>query len=167
VLLRRIARPLFTSWFVAEGVDALRHPSAHVAAAREGLVALHDDVRKVPALAGALDRALTSLSDRQLGIVVRVHGAAMLVAAGSLALGKAPRAAGTALAVLTAPIVITSLPAGKVRGNDAEAARRRTLWSSASALGGALIAAGDLAGRPGVVWRVQAAREAKAAAREG
>jgi hypothetical protein len=27
MLLRRIARPLFASWFLSEGVDALRRPA--------------------------------------------------------------------------------------------------------------------------------------------
>lgn len=161
MLLRRVARPLFASWFVVEGVDAVRHPTAHAAAARDGLAALRSRTEGKAALAG-VERALDlPLTDRQLALVVQAHGAATALAAGALALGKAPRTAGLALAVLTAPLVVASAPTGKVR-DEAEAARRRRFWSSLSALGGALIAAGDLAGRPGVAWRVHAAREAHA-----
>lgn len=165
MLLRLFARPLFASWFVAEGMDALRHPSVHATAGREGLAALHGHVGRLPGVAQALDHALTSVSDRQLGLVVRAHGAATVVAAGALATGKAPRAAGCALAVLTVPVVVASLPSRRAT-TAAEAARRRKFWSSLSALGGALLAAGDLAGRPGIAWRVHAAREARAAAAE-
>jgi uncharacterized membrane protein YphA (DoxX/SURF4 family) len=165
VLLRLIARPLFASWFVAEGVDALRHPALHATAGREGLAALHGHVGRFPGLSQALDSALTSVSDRQLGLVVRAHGAATVVAAGALATGKAPRTAGLTLAVLTVPIVVASLPSRR-SGGEAEALRRRRFWSSVTALGGALLAAGDLAGRPGVAWRIQAAHEARAAAAE-
>jgi uncharacterized membrane protein YphA (DoxX/SURF4 family) len=166
VLLRPFARPLFASWFVAEGIDALRHPAVHATAGREGLAALHGHVGRLPGLSQALDHALTTVTDTQLGLVVRAHGAATIVAAGALATGKAPRTAGLALAVLTVPVVVASLPAGR-SGGEAEALRRRRFWSSVSALGGALLAAGDLAGRPGMAWRVQAAREARAAAAEG
>ena len=169
MLLRRIARPLFASWFVAEAVDGIRHPATHATSVREGIAALRGHAGRVPGLTDVLDTALTSVSDRQLGVVVRVHGVATVAAAGALALGRAPRTSALALALLTVPVVVASLPAGKVLASapdDAEAARRHTFWSSLTALGGALLAAGDLAGRPGMAWRVQAAREAKAAARE-
>ena len=165
MLLRRIARPLFASWFVVEAVDGLRHPAVHTTAVREGVAALRGHVRRVPALTDALDTALTSVTDQQLGLLVRAHGVATVAAAGALALGKAPRTAGLALAVLAAPVVVASLPSGRVFAaapDEAEGARRQKFWSAVSALGGALLAAGDLAGRPGVAWRVHAAREAKA-----
>lgn len=169
MLLRRIARPLFASWFVVEAVDGIRHPSAHATSVREGLAALRGHVRRVPALTDALDTALTSVTDRQLGLVVQAHGVATVAAAGALAAGKAPRTAGLALAVLAVPVVVASLPSGRVltkAPDEAEAARRQKFWSSLSALGGALLAAGDLAGRPGVAWRVHAAHEARAAAHD-
>lgn len=166
MLLRHIARPLFASWFVAEGLDALRHPAVHATAGREGLAALHGYVGHFPGLAEGLDHALTTVTDRQLGVIASAHGAATVVAASALAAGKAPRTAGLALAVLAVPIVVTSLPAGRAKG-EAEAARRKRFWQSLGALGGALLAAGDLAGRPGVAWRIRAAREARAAAAEG
>jgi uncharacterized membrane protein YphA (DoxX/SURF4 family) len=161
VLLRPIARPLFASWYVVEGVDAVRHPGRHAAAAREGVAALRE--RAGGRLAG-LDSD-SSLTDRQLATVVQVHGAATVAAAGFLALGKAPRTAGVALAVLTVPLVVANLPTGKVRDEE-DAARRRRFWTSLSALGGALLAAGDLAGRPSMAYRVHAAREARSATRD-
>jgi uncharacterized membrane protein YphA (DoxX/SURF4 family) len=165
VLLRRIARPLFASWFIAEGVDALRHPTVHATAAREGIAALHGYVGHLPVTSDALDHALTSVTDAQLGVIVSAHGAATVVAAGALAAGKAPRTAALALAVLAVPIVVASLPSGRAK-DAAEVDRRKRFWSSLGALGGALLAASDLAGRPGIAWRVHAAHEARAAAAE-
>ncbi|MBN9376137.1 MAG: DoxX family protein, partial [Cellulomonas sp.] len=81
MLLRPFARPLFASWFVAEGIDALRHPAVHATAGREGLAALHGHVGRLPGLSQSLDRALTTVTDTQLGLVVRAHGAATIVAA--------------------------------------------------------------------------------------
>ena len=40
MLLRRLARPLFASWFVTEGLDVVRHPAAHAADARGALTTL-------------------------------------------------------------------------------------------------------------------------------
>ena len=40
MLLRRIARPFFASWFVSEGLDVVRHPSAHADEARGALTTL-------------------------------------------------------------------------------------------------------------------------------
>lgn len=169
MLLRRIARPLFASWFVVEALDGIRHPAAHATRAREGIAAVRGRVSRVPALTDALDSALIQVTDRQLGLVVQAHGVATVAAAGAFALGKAPRTAGLALALLTVPVAVASFPSGKLFAkapDEVEAARRRTFWSSLSALGGALLAAGDLAGRPGVAWRVHAAREAHAAAHD-
>ncbi len=165
MLLRLFARPLFASWFIAEGADALRHPVAHATAGQEGLAVLHRWLRRAPVAAQAVDRVLTSVTDERLGTLARAHGAATLVAAGALAAGKAPRTAGAALAALTVPVVVASLPSGRVR-NEVEAARRRRFWTAVSALGGALLVAADLAGRPGMAWRVHAAHEARAAAAE-
>lgn len=164
MLLRRIARPLFASWFVAEGVDAVRHPVRHAAAARSGLDELRDLASGRAALAGVARSLDLPLTQRQLTLVVQAHGAATALAAGALALGKAPRTAGVALAVLTVPLVVANAPTGRVRDLD-DAARRRRFWSSLSALGGALLAAADTAGRPGVAYRVRAAREARSTAR--
>lgn len=169
MLLRRVARPLFASWFVVEAVDQIRHPDTYATAVREGIAAVRGHVGRIPGMGHALDTALTSVDDRGLRSAVQLHGAATLAAAGALAVGKAPRTAGLALALLSVPIAVASLPAGKMMAkapDEHEAARRRRFWSSLSGLGGALLVAGDLAGRPGMAWRVQAAHEARAAARD-
>lgn len=169
MLLRCVARPLFASWFVVEAVDQIRHPGPHATAVREGIAAVRGHVGGIPGVSDALDTALTSVGDRGLRSAVQLHGAVTLAAAAALAMGKAPRTAGLALALFSVPIAVASLPAGKVLAkapDEHEAARRRKFWSSLSGLGGALLAAGDLAGRPGMAWRVQAAHEARAAARD-
>ncbi len=165
MLLRRIARPLFASWFVAEGLDAVRHRSAHAAGARAGLAAVRTRTSRIDRLA-PMDRALDiDLTDRQLALAVQVHGALTVAAAVLLAVGKAPRTAGLALAALTVPVVVANAPSPHTVG-EVEAARRRRFWAALSALGGALLAAADTAGRPGVGYRLHAARQARAAAHE-
>ena len=106
MLLRRLARPLFASWFVTEGLDVVRHPAAHAADARGALTALRARLPE-SARQGPAGQALGyELSDRQLTTLVQVHGVALAGAGALLAVGKAPRTAALALAVLTAPLVV-------------------------------------------------------------
>lgn len=188
MLLRRVARPMFASWFLVEGLDAVRHPATHAASAREGMTALRTRLGRYGRVTGvervlderygvdldsALDAALgRELSARQLTTAVRLHGAAMLVAGGMLALGRAPRTSALALAALTAPVALVNTPgrrAGALATLDepgSRTARRRRFWAAVSATGGALLAAGDYEGRPGLGWRWQNAWETRATVRE-
>ncbi|MCL2454707.1 MAG: DoxX family protein [Micrococcales bacterium] len=159
MLLRRIARPLFATWFVAEGVDAVRSPAAHVEAVRESVTTL---AARVPV---DLEALAGRASDQQLTLAVRVHGVAMAVAGLTLAAGKAPRTAATVLALLTAPMLVRAVPPPRSAKATKEQnrARRARAVQTLTATGGALLAAADTEGRPGVRWRAQAARAERAA----
>ena len=141
MLVRRVARPLLASWYLVTGVDAVRKPWLHVDAARP----LAD---KVASTAG-LRRTLT---DRELKIAVRVHGVATVVAAANLAVGRAPRSSGLALAALTAPLAVVHQPWTGRRLDPEKVA------PFAQALGAALLAGADTAGSPSFGWRVRQAR---------
>ena len=111
MLLRRVARPLFASWFVAEGLDVVRHPSSHAAEAHGALTTLLDRLPAQVRQGPAGEVIGYELSDRQLTTVVQVHGAALAAAGLLLSINKAPRTAALALAVLTAPLILVNLPA--------------------------------------------------------
>ncbi|WP_444662531.1 DoxX family protein [Cellulomonas sp. CW35] len=155
MLLRRIARPLFASWFLTEGVDALRSPATHVAAARAAV----DRVGK------AAPGARVDVTDEQLTALVRAHGAAVTLAAVALAAGKAPRTAALALAGLTAPLVLVNLPDRAERTPHQKRARRDRLVRSLAFAAGAVLVAADREGRPGLRWRLEDAHERRVAAR--
>ena len=168
MLLRRLARPLFASWFVTEGLDVVRHPAVHAADARSR----HDrPARPAPAepsVQGPAGDAIGhELSDRQLTTLVQAHGFALAGAGVLLAVGKAPRTAALALAALTAPLVLVNLPGKRAFGEDplVRHARRDRFVRALAFTGGALIAGVDLEGRPGISWRVQKARSDHAAAK--
>ncbi|CAM5791732.1 DoxX family membrane protein [Cellulomonas persica] len=156
MLLRRIARPLFATWFVSEGLDALRHPAPHVAAARATLDRLQD----------AVPDARTHLTDAQLTAAVRAHGGAVVLAATMLAVGRAPRTAALALAGLTAPLVLVNLPARGERTADPalRAERRQRLIRALAFTAGAVLVGADYEGRPGLRWRMADAHERRVAA---
>ncbi|WP_426594869.1 DoxX family protein [Cellulomonas sp. McL0617] len=159
MLLRRVARPLFASWFVAEGLDVVRHPSSHAAQAQGALTTL---LGRLPAQVrqGPAGEVIGyELSDRQLATVVQVHGAALAGAGILLSLNKLPRTAAFALAVLTAPLVLVNLPRRKGTESKLERQARRERFVRALAFtAGAVLAAADHEGRPGLAWRVQKAR---------
>jgi uncharacterized membrane protein YphA (DoxX/SURF4 family) len=167
VLLRRLARPLFASWFVSEGLDVVRHPAVHAADARAAMTALRARLPEPVRTGPAGDALGYELSNRQLATIVQAHGVALAGAGVLLAVGKAPRTAALALAALTAPLILVNLPGKRAFGEDkADRRARRDRFVRALAFtGGALIAGVDLEGRPGISWRVQKARSEHAAAK--
>lgn len=144
MLLRRIARPLLAAPFVYDGIQAVLHPAEHVDAAREGSTLVTDAVGAEP------------LSERQLGLLVRVHGAVTAAAGVLLAVGRTPRTAALALAALTAPLAVAHQP---FTSKGAERSLRTAAFvKDLGKVGAAVIAGVDLEGRPGVTYRVQQAR---------
>ncbi|MGY4645670.1 DoxX family protein [Cellulomonas sp. URHB0016] len=166
MLLRRVARPLFASWFVSEGLGVVRHPASHAAdaaAALAGWRARLPDAAVDVVPGGLLRRELTQ---RQLTTAVQLHGAALAGAGVLLALGRAPRTAALALAVLMAPLAVVNLPDKRADAGDRVLRRqRRDRLVRALAFGaGAVLVAADREGRPGISWRVHHALEERAAA---
>ena len=162
MLLRRIARPLLATWFVTEGVRAAAHPDEHVAALRQAVERKVAWVPRSQRVLAAADR----VSDQQLGVAVRVQGAAMALAGIALAAGRAPRTAAATLAVLTVPTLVPTLlppPPGTTTTKEQARARRARRVQLLSAIGGALIAAGDTQGSTGRHRRADAAARRAAA----
>ncbi len=154
MLTRRIARPLLAGWFVAEGVDAVRHPGPHVERMR-------DVWRRLAARSDLGDPPPTDT----LHLLVKAHGGAMAAAGLLLALGKAPRTSACALALLTVPVAVMDAPVRSQGGQPTPAtvaARSergtRTLLRDLSLIGGAVIAGLDKEGSPSLGWRVRHAR---------
>lgn len=143
MLLRRLARPLFSLAFVTEGLDAARNPEPHAVRVEDAWRRLGERT-ELPALPPRDD----------LVILARAHGAATAAAGLMLATGRAPRVAALALALLTLPRALVEEPFS----GEGDQQRTRRFLTTLSMVGGALIAAADTAGRPGMTWRVQHAR---------
>jgi uncharacterized membrane protein YphA (DoxX/SURF4 family) len=142
MLIRRVARPMLATTFIARGVDALRSPKPAADAARptlEGLSKLPDPVgANVPTNAETVARVTA-------GVQI---GAGLL-----LATGKLPRFASAALAVSVVP---GSLGAHAF-WNETDPARkvteRRAFLSDVGLIGGLVIASVDTEGKPSLGWR--------------
>lgn len=163
MLIRRIARPLLATWFVTEGIDAVRHPAAH---AQHTEAAWRRWAARVDALGDPPD-------DGTVRTIVQVHGAAMTGAGLLLALGRLPRLSALTLAVLTVPLAIADAPA---RTSDADVPhpaagervdRRGRFTRDLSMIGAAALAALDRQGRPSLGWQLShsAPRRAELTAR--
>ena len=164
MLIRRIARPLLATWFVTEGIDAVRHPAAH---------AQHTEAAW-SRWAARVDALPDPPGDGAVRTVVQVHGAARAGAGLLLALGRLPRLSALTLAVLTVPLAIADAP---VRTSGADVPhpaagerfdRRGRFTRDLSMVGAAILAALDRQGRPSLGWKLShsAPRHAELTARK-
>ena len=148
-LVRRVARPLLATMFVAGGLDALRHPGTRGAQAEP--------------LVHTLAPPLGLPEEPELW--VRANGAAMVAGGALLATGHFPRLAATVLAGTLVPS--TALDHAFWAQSDPERKRQDLLHfvKNLSVLGGVLLAAVDTQGKPGLAYRARMAGAAAARTR--
>jgi putative oxidoreductase len=130
--------------FIVQGIDSVLHPDTKAPAAEAVVRPLAE---RVPAVPDQVEQA------------VRLNGAVQVVAGSLLALGKFPRLAAAALA---ASLVPTTAAGHRFWESDDKLERTQQqvhFLKNLSMLGGLLLAAGDTAGKPSVVWRSQHAAE--------
>ncbi|WP_448852510.1 DoxX family membrane protein [Corynebacterium sp. 335C] len=144
-MIRKIARPMLASVFVADGVDTLMNRDDHVDGAQEVL----NRVRTItpPQYASFVPKnpktALTAVAGTK-------------VAAGSLyALGKAPRVAATALVAAQVPTVLARHAFWETQDKEEKRNRRTGFLTNIGLLGGLFLATADTDGKPGLAWRAQ------------
>lgn len=150
---RLIARPLLAAGFIYGGVTSLRNPDAMVPKA----TAVADKVLPVAKRAGVP-------LPEDTATLVRLNAGAQIVGGLALATGKAPRLGALLLAGSIVPTTIAEHAFWAETDPQSRKAQVRQFTRNLSMLGGAIIAAGDTDGRPGVAWRAR--RAAKDARRE-
>jgi len=143
MLVRRLARPLLGSMFVIGGLDAVRHPDAKSPAA-QGMVTFLREKTSVPVPDDA-------------AAVVRIDGAAKLVAGLALSLGRAPRISATVLATSLIPTTLAAHRFWEAEDEGSRNMQKIQFFKNASMLGGLLLAAVDTEGKPSVAWRTRRA----------
>jgi uncharacterized membrane protein YphA (DoxX/SURF4 family) len=142
MLIRRVARPMLSTAFIARGVEALRSPKPAADAARptlEGLSKLPDPVgTNVPANAETVAR---------INAFVQIGGGLLL------ATGKLPRVASAALALSVVPGSLGGHTFWSETDPQRKAEERRAFLTDISLIGGLIIAAVDTEGKPSLGWR--------------
>jgi uncharacterized membrane protein YphA (DoxX/SURF4 family) len=146
MLLRRVARPLLAALFIQSGINTLRSPQGHVAAARPVLDAMAPAVDKVVEVA--------PIEQRPDDLTLVQIDAGVKVAAGTLlALGKFPRLASTALAASMVPTTLATHRFWEETDPQRKAEQQTQFLKNAGLLGGLLIAAADTEGKPSLGWK--------------
>ncbi|MCW2712662.1 MAG: DoxX family protein, partial [Marmoricola sp.] len=143
---RLIARPLLASTFVFGGVNALRNAPALAAKAKPVADRLRPMLQKTVPQVKIPEDTVT---------LVRINAVAQILAAGTLARGRAPRLSSTVLAASLLPTTV----AGHQFWNESDPSVRTNqqihFFKNLSMLGGLLLAAVDTEGQPGVAWRAK------------
>lgn len=152
-MISTLARPLLAAPFIASGIDAMRRPDTHRAAAQRIL--------------GVLEKAGVPVPDAlSIDALTRATGAVFAVAGLSLARGRMPRSTALMLGAMQVPMSLGRHPFWEKKG----AARRASisaLVADAGLIGGALIASTDRGGKPSLGWRASTwAKEVGDAAQE-
>ncbi len=146
-LLRFTARTLLASYFVINGIKAVRNPRDYTEAAQPVV----DKV--LPPLKSALpDEAAGFLPADAVG-VARYCGIAQIIGGIGLATGAGRRISAGLLAATMIPQVITNNPI-KAAADD-----RAKFGADVALLGGVVLAALDTEGEPDLAWRVRAYRQ--------
>ena len=139
-LVRSTARPMLASMFITGGLDAVLHPERKARCRAQG--------RAQASPAGCRSRMPEDPVQ-----LVRINGAVQLVAGLSLATGRIPRLSALALAGSLVPTTL----AGHRFWEKSDKAERKTqqqqFTKNLSMLGGLILAAVDLEGRPGIRHR--------------
>jgi len=154
-LLRRVARPMLASMFVAGGIDTLRNPQPRVKMAGE-----------VPnEVADAVPVDLPDDPEQ----LVKIDAGVKIV--GGLLLGSGGRLARVGALACAASLIPTTLAAHRfweVEDPKDRAQQQIHFFKNLSMLGGLMLAAVDTEGQPGLAWRAQhAAQHATTGTRRG
>jgi uncharacterized membrane protein YphA (DoxX/SURF4 family) len=145
-LVRLAARPLLASMFVVGGLDSLRTAPAKADAAEP----VTD--RLVP----LLQKFVPQLPDDPTTLV-RINGAAQVVAGLALATGRMPRLSSAVLAATLVPTTAAGHRFWEEKEPAKKKAQRVQFFKNASMMGGLMLAAVDTEGKPGVAWRARRA----------
>ncbi len=158
---RLLARPLIASTFVVGGVNAFKNAPDLATDAKPVVDRLRPVLEKVAPGVSIPDDTV---------LLVRANAVAQILAATTLARGRAPRLASTVLAASLLPTTVAGHQFWNETDPQSKSAERVHFFKNLSMLGGLLLAAVDTEGRPGVAWRARhaatgARREAKHRAR--
>ncbi|MFG2647858.1 DoxX family protein [Streptomyces sp. NPDC048436] len=141
-VLRKCARPMLSSAFIAGGLSTLRDPARVAPAAEPVAVPVASRVPGLPE------------DPEQL---VRINAAVQIGAGLLLATGRWPRAAALALAGSLVPTTLAGHAWWKEKDPERRAQQRTEFLKNVSLLGGLLIAAADTHGKPSAAYRARGA----------
>lgn len=144
-MIRKIARPMLASAFVASGADMVMNFDEH----REGTKELLTKLRSI------LPAEYHQYIPEDPDMVTKALGGTQAASASLLALGKSPRLSSAVLAAITIPTILSRYAFWETQDAEEKQDRRNGLITNTALLGGLLIASADTQGKPGLQWRAQ------------
>lgn len=131
---------MLASYFILDGVDAVRHPEEHAA-----------KFQKVQPL---LEKAgVPPVLSSDAVMLSRISGVASAVAGLCLATGRKPRLAALTLAALNIPVTVINNPVWTAESKADRKEKVRGLFRGLAIGGGLLLAAVDRDGKPSLAYR--------------
>ncbi|MEJ5928262.1 DoxX family protein [Corynebacterium sp. H128] len=144
-MIRKIARPMLASAFVASGADMVMNTEQH----REGTKEMLAKLRAV------IPNEYAQYIPKDPDTVTKALGGTQAASASLLALGKAPRLTSAALAAITIPSMLSRYAFWETQDAKEKQERRNGLITNTALLGGLMIASADTQGKPGLAWRAE------------
>jgi putative oxidoreductase len=147
-LVRRFARPMLSSMFIAGGINALKNAEGHVQAAEP----------EIDTLKPVVDKATDSmpfdinLDKKQM---VQLNGVVQLAGGFMLATGRLPRLSAFALAASLVPTTWAGHRFWEETDPQQRTNQQIHFFKNVSMLGGLLLASVDTEGKPGLAWRAK------------
>lgn len=148
-LLRAGARTMLASYFIVNGVKAVRNPDPLVPAAEP----VAD--RVVPLVKKYAPQQVATAIPEDTANLVRANGAAQILGGLALASGMGRRAGALLLAGALVPSTLARHPFWTRTDPEEKALDRSQFLKNVSLLGGVLLAAGDTEGKPSLAYRAQ------------
>lgn len=148
-MIRKIARPMLASVYIADGVDTVVNSSEHVEFSERFL----KQVRSV------VPAEYQRYVPKDAELVAQALGGTKVGAGALYALGKAPRLAAGTLAVTAIPTLLGRHAFWEADTAEDKSSRRNGALTNVALLGGLFLATADTAGKPGLAWRTKKAAQ--------
>ena len=150
-ILRAVARTMLASYFIVNGLKAMKRPEEFTEAAEPVAEAL------LPLANRTLPKQAAVYLPQDTTALVKATGIAQIVGGICLATGIGRRLGAGVLAATVVPHVIASNPLA-AKGEEREA-RYGLLSKNVALLGGVALASMDTEGRPNLAWKARAQKE--------
>lgn len=146
-MIRKLARPMLASAYVADGVETVTNTKEHEEAAQRVL----DHLKKV------LPAEQYKQIPQDPALLARVAGGTKVAAGSLLAIGKAQRLSAGLLAAVSVPTIMGRHAFWTAKNASEKAKLRNGFITELALLGGLSFAAVDTQGKPGLAWRANKA----------
>ena len=151
-MIRKLARPMLASVYIADGVNTVTKASEHAKGAE----------KVAGALKSVLPAQYASFIPSDPETLAKIGGGVKIGAGSTFALGKAPRLSAALLAGSSVATLLGRNAFWEAKNESEKARQRNGALTNVALLGGVLIAAADTEGKPGLAWRAQdAAKRSK------